>query len=184
MERDYRNEELQSQRYVAEVKRRGGYERPLAEDEYSEELEEFEATVLEYEGLWNTCNFGYTLEFSTSTRFFEEKMQILSVSSRRIKKGAWRTYRCPTCKGYDEDTPIHVDIDHSMDWHEQHEANKQEFQIMNLLRKKFPRGTIHVNSDTLEVILDTLEVGSDLYRELSLHLDEGREAAKLITYYH
>ena len=183
MDRDYQDEELQAQRYVDGVKRADHYERPLDEIEYNDELESFESMVLLHEGLWNTCNFGYTLEFSTSTRFFEEKSQILNHSSHRIKKGSWSTSRCSTCKGYDEDQPIHVEICHSMDWQEQRDAHGDNFNVMKLLRKKFPQGTIHVNSDTLDVILDTLEVGSDIYRELSLHLDEGRRDASFITYY-
>ena len=189
MDRDYDGELRQAREYINKVKYSSNGEstgwEALKADEYTPTLREFEKVVMENEGLWNTCNFGYTMEFSTSREDFEKKSQILEYSSNRLKKGRWRIMRCSTCAGYSNgEKDIHVVIDHSMDWQEQHDHNVNEYQRMNLLRKKFPFGTINVRADTLDAVLETLEFGSDLYRELSLHLDEGREAAKLIEYYH
>lgn len=172
MEREYEDELRQAYAYVSKVKSEEWYERPLNDDEYTPELEAFEKRVMEYEGLWNTCNFGYTLEFSTGKEDFEKKSEILAQSSHRLKCAVWRTMRCSTCEGYDEATPIHVDIEHAMDWHEQREHYDFHYKTLRLLRKKFPQGTAPFSVETLKAVLETLPERSDLALELSLAIDE------------
>ncbi len=183
MERDYADERRQAHEYIRKLKAEEWYERPLADDEYNEELTKFEEEVFLNEGLWMTCNFGYTMEFSTSKLFFEEKAQILERSSQRLKKARWRTMRCSTCEGYNEDTPIHVDIEHAMDWGEQFEERKGWFAMNNILRKKYPKGTASFKVDTLRAILDTIDPQSDLGIELSLAIDESVEIQSHVEHY-
>lgn len=174
MSRDYKDELRQAAAYVAKVKGEDWYEDPLEPEEYTPELKEFEDEVLEHEGLWNTCNFGYTLEFATSKDDFEKKWAILQSSSNRLKCAVWCTFRCSTCEGHNEDTPIHVEIEHAMDWHEQNERWNVHYRTLRLLQKKFPENTAPFSIDTLEAVLNTLPERSDLALELSLAIDEAR----------
>lgn len=182
MERDYDDELRQARDYVNKLKREEWYEHPLKPHEYTPELKAFEDRVLEYEGLWNTCNFGYTLEFSTGKGDFEKKSQILSCSSDRLKCARWRTMRCSTCEGYDKDTPIHVDIEHAMDWHEQRERYNVHYETLRLLRTKFPEGTAPFSVETLNAVLETLPERSNLAIELSLAIDEAVETQSTIDH--
>lgn len=183
MDRDYKDEQRQSDHYVRELLRRPSYEPALLENEYSQELLDFEKEVLEDEGLWNTCNYGYTLEFSTSKQFFEEKMQILSRSSHRLDRGVWNTMRCSTCEEHNPDTPIHVEIRPCLNDEERRDSVLREFKVMQILRKKYAKGTGVFNLDTIGALLETLDPKLDMAIELSLALDEAVEIQSHIVRY-
>lgn len=156
----------------------------LKEHEYTDELRAFEAGVWEMEDGWNGDKWGYTWEFATTDEDFEKKNQILMASTWRLDRGQWRTMRCSCCGDVTKGEPgIHVDIEHHKDHQEEQKDFKMRLWMLNKLFKMSDNPTkAFVDVNLMEELLATLEVGSDLYRELSLAIDESKESIKNVKH--
>lgn len=170
--------------YALNLKASEHYSHALSSDEYTLDLMAFEKYVLECEALWNTDEFGYTIEFSTNGDNFERKMQILSESSHRLKKGTWLTHRCSTCSEHSEGKEgIHVEIEHSLNWQEQRDEYNVQYTQMDLLRKRYPKNSVVIDRGILEDMLLSMDEVSDLFKVASLAVDEAEKRESVIEYY-
>ncbi|CAH9014798.1 conserved hypothetical protein [Vibrio phage 277E43-1] len=132
-------------------------------------IENFKKLVDEYTVEWDenmkSSPVGVTLEFSTSSENFEEKVDY--IMKKRVHRGMWHIFKCDTCKGYHEDRPWHVQIVDSMSWDEQYEESsklRREHYQMELHAKEvleqtkgkefYPKGTLKEFVDLFECLVD------------------------------
>lgn len=128
-------------------------------DEYSLEFEEHNR---KHKGI------SITLEFSTSSENFEEKVDYLM--NKKVKFGRWVIFKCSTCEGYDKDRPWHVTIEESLDWNEIQERTREleieNFKLSqttkNLLeeiegKEYYPRGALQNFVDLFECLVENPE---------------------------
>ncbi|MEH0791147.1 hypothetical protein KW882_02440 [Vibrio parahaemolyticus] len=138
-----------------------------------EDLERFEELVVSMRDEYIEKEGHVTVEFSTSPNHLLDKIDILSNHNVNTEEfaGYWFMFPCDTCKGYNEETPIHVmmiDIKASKDFRvggdlyraqQTIEALNQE---LSLYKEKLNSGLLVNPDDLLKVVSIALEHQKEL----------------------
>lgn len=145
-----------------------------------QKIETFESIIKDLESEWN-LNQYLTCEFSTSEYNMLEKVMAMQASDRRLTNGRWTISYCETCKGYNESTPYHVQIERCLTDEELHKFQNENYHLRQVTKKFNVHGNVSIPTETLKDLISEIEKNSDepckidVYSEATCLLDEAIE---------